>query len=62
VIRQFEIIGEAVKTLPAELMAKEASIPADLQFSAFQYFRFLMSHDVSFGLIRRALTLNCCLL
>jgi uncharacterized protein with HEPN domain len=27
VIRQFEIIGEAVKTLPDELMAKESSVP-----------------------------------
>lgn len=40
VIRQFEIIGEAVKTLPAEIMAKEPSIP----WSQIAGFRDVLAH------------------
>ncbi len=41
VIRQFEIIGEAVKALPDELMAKEPSIP----WSQIAGFRDVLAHS-----------------
>ena len=40
VIRQFEIIGEAVKSLPAELLATEPSVP----WSQVAGFRDVLSH------------------
>ncbi|PZR72024.1 MAG: nucleotidyltransferase [Chthoniobacterales bacterium] len=41
VIRQFEIIGEAVKSLPAELIAREPSIP----WSQIAGFRDVLAHS-----------------
>ncbi len=41
VIRQFEIIGEAVKNLPAEMTAKEASIP----WNQVAGFRDVLAHS-----------------
>ncbi|MGI8435332.1 MAG: HepT-like ribonuclease domain-containing protein [Chthoniobacterales bacterium] len=41
VIRQFEIIGEAVKTLPVELLALEPSIP----WSQIAGFRDVLAHS-----------------
>ncbi|MEP6811106.1 MAG: DUF86 domain-containing protein [Chthoniobacterales bacterium] len=41
VIRQFEIIGEAVKTLPAALVAREPSIP----WNQIAGFRDVLAHS-----------------
>ncbi len=41
VIRQFEIIGEAVKTLPAELLSTETSVP----WTQIAGFRDVLAHS-----------------